>query len=168
MKLFKRLFDKGSDAENLEGQKQSPAASKQLHFYSTAVMERGFDGTEDSFARFYWAIYNCSPAEPAGINDRREQLREKYPDKAVAVGQRFVLFGDAAYQALGGFYRAMETGHAQEAQRKYYGLQFERLKDIHEKSQSLPIPIDLSEGQLAHDEKLEFLACLAISKGHIL
>jgi len=49
---------------------------------------------------------------------------------------------------------------------KYYSLQLDRVKTIHAESQT--IPIDLTEGQLAHDEQLEFLACLAIANGHVL
>jgi hypothetical protein len=142
------------------------AVPKQLHFYSTGAMERGLDGTEETFARFHWTMYHCSPDEPA-VNDRREQLRKQYPNKAVAVGQRFVLLGEAAYQALGGYYRAQASGNSSESCRKYYSQQFDRIRAAHIDSQSLPIPVDLTEGQLAHDEQLEFFACVAILNGHI-
>jgi hypothetical protein len=62
------------------------AVPKQLHFYSTGAMERGLDGTEETFARFHWTMYHCSPDEPA-VNDRREQLRKQYPNKAARLAR---------------------------------------------------------------------------------
>jgi hypothetical protein len=166
MGLFDVIKGKGA-AQRPTAAVDNTTVPRQLYFHSTAAMERGLDGTEETFARFYWAIYHCSPDEPADLNDRREQLRKQYPDKVVAVGQRFILWGEAAYQALGGYYRAMASGHSSESCRKYYSQQFDRIRAVHIDSQSLPIPVDLSEGQLAHDEQLEFLACLAIMNGHI-
>ena len=166
MGLFDVIKGKGA-AQCPTAAVDNTAVPRQLHFYSTAAMERGLDGTEETFARFYRAIYHCSLDEPADINDRREQLRKQYPNKAVAVGQRFVLLGEAAYQALGGYYRTLASDHSSESCRKYYSQQFDRIRAAHIDSQSLPIPVDLTEGQLAHDEQLEFFACVAILNGHI-
>jgi hypothetical protein len=62
-----------------------------LVFASTAAFERALDGTDEAFSRYYFALYHCTPTEDAGINERREDLRGQYPDKAIVVGRFFVL-----------------------------------------------------------------------------
>jgi hypothetical protein len=111
------LFDgiKGKDSpkrlKNLTATALIDASQKQLNFYSTKALEQGLDGTEESFHKFYWAVYHCSPLERSGVTERREELRRQFPEKAVIVGKRFILTGEAAYQAVGGYY-PHSTTHA--------------------------------------------------------
>src|SRR5512146_1996 len=80
---------------------------RDLRFMSTAALERALDGNEERFAAYFFAMYHCSPDESAGINERREQLRQTFPNKVIPVGQRFVLAGEAAYLALAAYYQAL-------------------------------------------------------------
>jgi hypothetical protein len=137
-------------------------------FHSTTALESRLDGSDQSFARYFFALYHCSPDEQAGINELREQLRLKHPTKCVSVGQRFVLTGKAAYQALAAYYRALSE--AETLGDDFRGYAAERLAAItkaHRDSQALPVPIDLTEGQLAQDFRLELLTCVAIHNGQV-
>ena len=131
-------------------------------------MERGLDGSEERFAAFFFALYQCSPDEPAGVNDRREQLRQEMPTKVLPVGKRFVLTGEAAYQALGGHYLGLSLDALNDNLRDYAKERLEAITAVHRNSQSLPIPGDLTEGQLAHNRRLEFLTCMSLLNGQVL
>jgi hypothetical protein len=145
---------------------------QQLRFFSTASMERGLDGNEERFGKYFFAIYHCSPDErepPGGIVERREQLRRQFPDKVIAIGKRFVLTGDAAWTALAGYYQALVVAETLGDDFRAYAK--ERLDAItieHRQSQSLPVPIDLTEGQLANDPRLELLTCIALRNGQVM
>lgn len=140
-----------------------------LRFISTKAMERRLDGSDERFAEYFFAIYHCSPDEPAGINDYREQLRQQYPEQATPVGKYFVLSGEPAHLALSAYYHAMQNATSLGDEfREYMGECLERVTEKHRKSQSLPVPINLLEGQLAHDPRLEFLTCVAIENGQVL
>jgi hypothetical protein len=79
-----------------------------------------------------------------------------------------VLTGEAAYQALGSYYHAMALAETvTDDLRQYYKEQLERITQIHRDSQSLPIPGDLTEGQMAQDHRLEFLTCIALHNGQV-
>lgn len=143
-------------------------AAARWSFFSTAAMERGLDGSEERFAEYFFALYQCSPDEPAGVNDRREQLRQEMPTKVLPVGKRFVLTGEAAYQALGGCYHGLSLKALQDDVRGYAKERLEAITAAHRNSQSLPIPGDLTEGQLAHDRRLEFLTCVALRNDQVL
>ena len=147
----------------------NPKSIGNLRFMSTAAMERGLEGSEERFAAYFFAIYRCSPDEPAGINERREQLRQEFPSKAIPVGQHFVLAGEAAYLALAAYYQALiicET--LTDDFRAYARERLDAITTAHRNSQSLPVPIDLMEGQLSQDFRLEFLTCIAISNGQVV
>lgn len=140
-----------------------------LVFASTAALERALDGTDETFARYYFAVYHCSPTEAAGINERREQLRDQYPEKAAEVGRFFVLWGEPAYLALSAYYLALAG--AETLSQEYRDYAERRRLDIDRKhlaSQSLPQPVDLSEGQLSADPDLEFFASVALLNGQIV
>ena len=127
------------------------------------------DGSEERFAAYFFAIYHCSADERAGINERREQLRQEFPTKAIPVGQRFVLAGEAAFLALAAYYQALISCETSADNfRAYSNERLDAIKIAHRNSQSLPIPIDLMEGQLSQDRGLEFLTCIAISNGQVV
>ena len=142
-----------------------------LCFRSTAALERGLDGGDDRFYDYFFAVYHCSPDEPSGISDLREQLRSDHPELAINVGKRFILSGEAAYKALGAYYSALiqnDNPAQSEDFRQYARECFDRITEMHNSSQSLPIPINLTEGELNQDHRLEFLTCIAIYNGQIM
>jgi hypothetical protein len=140
-----------------------------LHFMSTSALERGLDGSEERFAAYFFAIYHCSPDEPSGISERRKQLRQSFPAKAIPVGKRFVLAGEAAYLALAAYYQALINCEAlTDDFRSYASERLDEITNAHRESQSLPIPVDLTEGQLCQDFRLEFLTYIAISNGQVV
>ena len=113
-------------------------------------------------------MYQCSPDEPAGINDLRKHLQQKFPDKALPVGRHFILYGEPAFQALSAYYQALvDCETLSNDLREYAGRRFDAVKIAHVDSQSLPIPIDLTEGQLSQDELLKFYTCVAIRNGQV-
>lgn len=144
-----------------------PGRLGDLRFLSTAALERGLDGGEDRFAAYYFALYHCSPDEPAGINERREELKLRFPDKVIPVGKRFVLTGEPAFQALAAYYQSLVTCETlPDDFRTYASERLVQITTAHQDSQSLSI--DLTEGQLCQDFRLEFLACVAISNGQVV
>ena len=140
-----------------------------LRFASTAVLERDLDGSDERFAEYFFAIYHCLPTEgEAGIVIRREQLREQFPDKATPVGSYFVLVGEPACQALHAYYQGMAAQHETEDMREYFASRLSELEKTHNRSQSLPVPVDLTEGQLSRDLQLERLTLLALWNGQVV
>jgi hypothetical protein len=138
-----------------------------LVFASTAALEKVLDGSDNTFNRYYFAVYHCSPDEDAGINHYRLRLREEYPAESVAVGRHFVLWGEPAWRALNAYYGALSnTGTLSEEFRAYAKRRIEAIEQKHRSSQSLQI--SLSEGQLSADEALDFYACMALSNGQII
>jgi hypothetical protein len=134
----------------------------ELRFASTAALERNLDGSEERFAAYYFAIYRCSPDESeAGINAYRENLRQTFPGKSMEVGKRYILVGEPAHLALRAYYRALAAAETlSDDYRQYARERIDVIATIHSESQSLKI--DLTEGQLAQDHRMEFLACLAV------
>lgn len=150
-------------------ERASPKSIGNLRFISTKAMERRLDGSDERFAEYFFAIYHCSPDESAEINDYREQLRQQFPERATLVGKYFVLDGEPAFRALSAYYHAMQNATTLSDEfREYMGECLERVTEKHRKSQALLVPINLLEGQLAHDPRLEFLTCVAIENGQIL
>ncbi len=146
-----------------------PESIGKLRFISTPSLERGLDGSEEAFAAYYFAIYHCTPDESAGITKYREQLRDRFPDKATPVGRYFVLSGEPAFLALSAYYKAMgEADTLSDELREYMRECLELVTTKHRRSQSLPVPVNLLEGQLSHDPRLEFFACLALDNRQII
>lgn len=139
-----------------------------LVFASTAALEQALDGSDEDFRRYFFAMYHCSPDENNDLNARRSSLRQQYPDKAVSIGNRFILVGEAAFQALSAYYQALALQGTPEAFREYAQRRHEVILRKHRSRQSLPVPINLTEGQLSADPELDFFACLALANGQIL
>lgn len=164
MALLQLLFKKK------ERFKRADHTSKgDLRFMSVVAMEQDLDGSEERFANYYFAVYHCSPDGPASINKYREQLKNAFPTLAVEVGTRFVLTGEAAFMALSSYYKALIDYEEMNEEFKTYAIEFlERLTSLHRKSQCLPVPIALTEGQLSTDRRLEFLTSTALSNGQVV
>ena len=140
-----------------------------LRFVSTASLERGLDGSYETFYEYFFAIYHCSFAENSGIKERRDELAKFYPKNVVEVGDYFVLTGEAAYQALSAYYYTITlTETLSEEYKGYMAKRLEEVTSAHKASQSLPIPVDLTEGQLANDKRMEMLTCIAIGNGQVV
>ncbi|MDR7299259.1 MULTISPECIES: hypothetical protein [Roseateles] len=140
-----------------------------LRFASTNALEETLDGSEEAFARYFFAVYHCKPDESPDLNTRREELRRLHPELAIEVGKRFVLSGEAAFQAVGSYLNALAFAETlSEDYRAYFKQRLEEVAALHRKAQALHEPIHLTEGQLSHDARLEFMACIALSNGQII
>jgi hypothetical protein len=164
------LVDRFLPAKHPVFERANPSSAGTLVFQSIAALERGLDGGEERLAAYFFAIYHCGPdeREPGGITERREQLRKQFPAKAIPVGKHFVLQGEPAWLALAAYYQALSACETLGDEFRAYAK--ERLDDCikaHRDSQLLPIPIDLTEGQLASDPRLEFLTCVALRNGQV-
>lgn len=138
-------------------------------FASTAALERALDGDEKDYERYYFALYHCLPDEDNPFNKRRSELIKQYPDKAVPVGRYYVLFGEPACELLRSYYHSLSLEESLPKEfRVYAENMWKQIEEKHRKSQSLPKPIDLSEGQLSEDSTLAFYASLAISNGQVI
>jgi hypothetical protein len=143
-------------------------SNENLVFYSTAALERGLDGGDDRYSDYIFALYRCRPDELAGSNERREELRKAYPTKVLQTGSHFVLVGEAAYLSLSSHYQALAACETlSEDYRAYANERLSQITSLHRESQSLLVPVDLTEGQLSQDRRLELLTCLAISNGQV-
>lgn len=159
MKPFTRLSNQLIDHSD---------TNSDLAFASTVALERALDGSDEAFRRYFFALYHCSPDEDSDLNARRAAVRQEYPDKAVSIGRHFVLVGEAAFQIVSAYYQALALRGTPEAFREYAQRRHDVILNKHRSSQSLPVPIDLTEGQLSADPDLDFFACLALSNGQIL
>jgi hypothetical protein len=141
-----------------------------LRFNSTAALERGLDGSEERFATYLFSIYHCMPDELSDTNARREELRRQYPNKSVKINERrFVLVGVPAFQIISAYFQALISCETlSDDYRAYKQEHLALVERKHTDSQSLPIPIDLTEGQLAHDERVERYARIALLNRQII
>ncbi|MEX1668174.1 hypothetical protein AB4876_04575 [Zhongshania guokunii] len=138
-------------------------------FSSTVALERELDGSDERFHRYFFSVYNCSPDEDNAINQNRRRLQKEFPDKAVAVGKYFVLWGEAAVNALRSYYSGLAANESLDDDfRGYANGRLQAIELRHLTSQSLSVPIDLSEGQLSKDDYLDFYTCIALSNGQIV
>jgi hypothetical protein len=140
-----------------------------LRFSSIRVLEANLDGSHEAFQRYYFALYHCSSDDSeAGINILREQLRQKHPELVIQVGDRFVLTGIAAYTALNAYYSALiKDGQFGDEYKKYLSDRLQEINTRSLRSESLPVPIRLTEAQLIHDPQLELLTCVALRNGQV-
>jgi hypothetical protein len=76
--------------------------------------------------------------------------------------------GEAAFQVVTHYYQALTEQGSPEQFREYAQRRLEEITRRYQSSQGLPVPIDLSEGQLSVDEELDFFACLALSNRQVL
>lgn len=147
--------------------KQSDETSTKLVYASIKALESAID-SEDEFKRYFFSIYHCSPDEDAEINRIRSEIRAQSPDSAVSVGRYFVLWGESAIKALSWYYTEItKTDTLPQEYRDYYADRLVEVARKHTRSQNLPKPIELSEGQLADDPRMNFLATLALMNGQI-
>lgn len=160
-----KLFSFGKN--NKASQVQTADISK-LVFASTSALERALDGGDNSYFRYFFAIYHCSPDEINGITELRNQLCSQFPDKTVQVGRHFVLWGEPAFKVVSSFYHALTKQAEPQEFREYAKDRYQEIIRKYETSQDLPVPIELSEGQFANDEKLDFYTCLALSNGQLI
>ena len=162
------FFNKKTTA-NVAIKRANANGSGNLRFASTVALEQELDGTENTFEEYFFAIYHCSYFEKSGIRERREQLANFYPNNVIKVGKFFVLDGEAAFSALSSYYQALaEAETLGEDFKEYISKRLIEIEKAHKSSQSLPIPINLTEGQLSNDKQLSFFACLALDNGQIL
>jgi hypothetical protein len=140
-----------------------------LRFVSTNTLEKELDGSESTFNDYFFAIYRCSPRDNAGIKELREQISNEYPNNAMSVGDDFVLIGEAAYLSLSTYYKALiKSSDIREEFRKYFEERLEQITTKHHQSQSLPVPVNLTEGQLSYDERVELLTSIALNYGQVI
>lgn len=140
-----------------------------LRFISTAKLEDELDGSFETFNEYFFAIYHCSYAEDTGIKIRRNELAEFYPNNVIKVGEYFVLDGEAAFSALSSYYLALIQAETfSQEYRDYIEQRLAEVTSAHKASQSLLIPINLTEGQLANDKRMEMLTCIAIGNGQVI
>jgi hypothetical protein len=163
MKIF------GWEARATQIEKVNPRSAGNLRFISTKALEQSLDGSDENFNRYYFAIYHCGPDEQSGLKNLRDQLRTQFPSMATDVGRHFILAGAAAFSALGAYHEACINAETlPEEFREYMRERLAAITEKHNRSQSLPVPIDLTEGQLSHDERLEYLTCIALSNGQVV
>ena len=139
----------------------------ELVFASTAVLEQALDGSDEAFRLYFFALYHCSPDESNDLNARRSHLQQQYPEKVLSIGRHFVLLGEAAFQVVSAYYQALSLQGDSEAFREYALRRHDVILRKHRTSQSLPVPVDFSEGQLSADPDLDFFVCLALSNKQI-
>jgi hypothetical protein len=113
--------------------------------------------TEEDFKRYYYSLYRCLPNEKNDFNNRRNQIRIKYPELVILFGNYFVLTGNAACEVLSTYYYSLSLlEDYNDEEKNYYIERYETVKEKHRKSQSLDVPINLTEGQLGTDNNIEF------------
>jgi hypothetical protein len=140
-----------------------------LRFVSTNALEKELDGSESTFNDYFFAIYRCSHKDNASIKKLREQISNQFPNNAMSVGDDFVLIGEAAYLSLSTYYKALiKSSDIREEFRKYFEECLEQITAKHQQSQSLPIPVNLTEGQLSYDERVELLTSIALNYGQVI
>ena len=127
-----------------------------LEYKSPKEKELEINSDKD-FDNYFYSLYRCLPNEQCEFNTRRNQIRIKYPDLVIPIGKNFVLTGKAAYEILSIYYYSQSlTEDYEEDVKKYYFKRYEDVKKSHERSQSLQIKIDLTEGQLGTDGDFDF------------
>ena len=163
MKLFK------SKPQAIVAIKADANSDGNLRFVSTKLLESELDGSESKFEDYFFSIYRYSYKHGSAVKTLREQLCNEHPTNVIRVGNYFVLDGEAAYLSLSSYYKALiEASDISEEFREYFE---ERLADItkkHNRSQSLPIPINLTEGQLSYDSRVELLTSIALNYGQVV
>lgn len=156
--MLQKLFGSKLASSSIQGK---------LVFASVSALEQALDGSEETYRRYFFALYHCSPDEDCALNERRKLVRAQYPEKVVEVGQRFVLVGEAAFQIVSAYFQGLAIQGSPDEFREYAKRRHEVIVRMHRSSQSLSVPIDLTEGQLSSDSDLDFYACLELSNGQI-
>jgi len=140
-----------------------------LRFVCTKTLENELDGSENKFEDYFFALYGCSHKVNWGISELREQLAAKHPNNVIRVGNFFVLDGESAYIALSTYYKALiDASDISEDFCEYFKERLEEITSKHNKSQSLPIPINLTEGELSYDSRVEVFTSIALNYGQVV
>jgi hypothetical protein len=127
-----------------------------LEYKSPKEQEVEINSNED-FNKYFFSLYRCMPNEECDLNTRRNKLRIKHPELVIPVGDNFVLTGQAACEILSAHYYSLSlVEDYEEDVKKYYFKRYETVKDVHNRAKSLPIPMDLTEGQLGTDRDFDF------------
>jgi hypothetical protein len=163
MKLFK------SKAKAIVAIKADANSDGNLRFVSTKLLESELDGTESTFEDYFFSIYRYSYKGGSAVKAFREKLCNEYPTNVIRVGDYFVLEGEAAYLSLSSYYKALiNANHIGDDFREYYVERLAEITKKHNGSQSLPIPINLTEGQLSYDSRVELLTSIALNYGQVV
>jgi hypothetical protein len=127
-----------------------------LEYKSPKEQEVEINSNED-FKKYFFSLYRCMPNEDCDLNTRRNKLRIQHPKLVIPVGDNFVLTGQAAYEVLSAHYYSLSmVEEYEEDVKNYYFKRYETVKKVHDRAQSLPVPIDLTEGQLGTDRDFDF------------
>ncbi len=156
-------------SKDIVARKADANGNGNLRFVCAKTLENELDGSESKFEDYFFAMYGCSHKINWGISELRERLSNEYPTNVIRVGNYFVLDGEPAYLALSGYYKALiEASNISEEFREYFKERLEAITSKHNKSQSLPIPINLTEGQLSYDSRVEVLTSIALNYGQVI
>jgi len=136
-----------------------------LYYYSPKDLESSI-GDDEDYRRYFYSLYRCSPDEDNDFNRRRNEIADKYPELVVYVGDYFVLTGQAACEILSTYYYSLSIIDDYDRQTKdYYFGRYESVLSYHQRTQSLPFPIILTEGQLGTDSNIGALIHEAVLCG---
>jgi len=167
IRAFMKLFKSKSKA--IVAVKADANSDGNLRFVSTRFLESELDGSESTFEDYFFSIYRYSYKSNSDVKTLREQLCNEYPTNVIRVGDYFVLEGEAAYLSLSSYYKALiNANHIGEEFREYYVERLAEITKKHNGSQSLPIPINLTEGQLSYDSRVELLTSIALNYGQVV
>ena len=123
-------------------------------------------GDDEGYRRFFYSLYRCQPDEANDFNRRRFLIAEKYPALVIDVGDYFILTGQAACEILSTHYYSLSIIEDYDQKIKdYYFGRYEEVLSFHQRTQSLPIPINLTEGQLGTDSNIGALIHEAVLHG---
>jgi len=123
-------------------------------------------GDDEGYRRYFYSLYRCPPDEVNDFNRRRVSIAEKYPAFVIDVGDFFILTGQAACEILSTHYYSMSIIEDYDQKIKdYYFGRYEEVLSFHQRTQSLPIPINLTEGQLGTDSNIGALIHEAVLHG---
>lgn len=146
---------------------KSMTSNYSLEYRSPRQLESSMNSAED-FHHFYYSLYRCSPDEENDFNRRRNEVSLKYPDLALPFGDYFVLQGNAAAEILSTFYYSLTlVDDIDDEKKKYYSSRYQHVTERNQASQSLPFPLNLTEGQLGTDENMELMVHEAIMSKQI-
>ncbi len=122
---------------------------------SPKQLEQNLNSMHD-YEKYFFSLYRCFPYDDNDFIKRRNLIREKFPDLVIAFGDYYILTGQAASEVLTTFYYSHTLiDEYDDALKNYFWKRYNSTKEKHQNSQSLPFPINLTEGQLGTDEDIE-------------
>lgn len=167
IRAFMKLFKSKSKA--VVAIKADANSDGNLRFVSTKLLESELDGSESTFEDYFFSIYRYSYKDGSAVKTLREQLCNEYPNNVIRVGNYFVLEGEAAFLSLSSYYDALiNASDIGEDFRVYFEERLAEITKKHNGSQSLRIPINLTEGQLSYDSRVELHTSIALNYGLVV